>query len=75
MSKKGGDILCDLWSRVDQADFDTMITEAFKKIPTKIQKKFIAEILENNIWDLNGKPDDRTLSECWEFVDAGEDTR
>jgi len=57
MSKKGGQILNDLWNRVDQAGFDQMIGEAFDLLPTKIQKRFIKEILDNDSWDLNGEPD------------------
>ncbi|MFE6075651.1 hypothetical protein ACFVQB_14360 [Paenibacillus sp. NPDC057886] len=58
MSKKGGEILVDLWSRVDQADYDLMIEEAFRLLPTTAQKRFIAKLLDNDRWDLAGEPNE-----------------
>lgn len=56
MSEKGGKILNDLWDKVDQADYDLMIKEAFSAIPTKLQKEFVKRILDNGNWDLEGEP-------------------
>jgi glucose dehydrogenase len=71
LSKKGGQILNDLYNRVDQADWDTMISEAFAKLPTPVQKKFIGQLLHNDVWDLNGKPDEKALKDYRLFVDGG----
>jgi hypothetical protein len=71
LSKKGGEILNDLYNRVDQANFDRMIIEALEKIPTALQKKFIKEILNNDQWDLQGEPREEEKEKYRRFVDGG----
>lgn len=68
MSEKAANILCELWNRVDQADYDTMIMDAFRLLPTKVQKEFIERILDNDSWDLNGKPSDEDLEKYRRYV-------
>lgn len=68
MSNRGGEILWDLWSRVDQANYDLMIKEALIALPTKTQKKYIREIIENNHWDLDGEPADEDKESYKKFA-------
>ncbi|MEK5036177.1 hypothetical protein MKY96_32530 [Paenibacillus sp. FSL R7-0302] len=68
MSEKGGKILYDLWGRVDQADYDMMIKEAFASIPTQLQKKFIESILDSDNWDLNGEPTEEEKKQFRKYV-------
>lgn len=68
MSEKGGKILNNLYNRVDQADYDAMITEALNVLPTKYQKKFIQSILEKDRWDLDGEPAEEEKEEYRNYV-------
>lgn len=68
MSKVGGRILNDLYNRVDQAGYDTMITEALNLLPTHVQKRFIKQILESDRWDLNGEPTEEEKQEYLSYV-------
>lgn len=68
MSEKGGEILNELWIMVDQADYDTMIIEAFAAIPTQLQKKFIETILDNDRWDLEGKPTEAQIDQYRKYI-------
>lgn len=67
MSEKGGRILNTLWNKVDQADYDMMITEAFSLLPTAVQKRFIQELLDNDRWDMEGRPEGLTDKEKQEY--------
>ncbi|MBY9081223.1 hypothetical protein KIH86_24045 [Paenibacillus sp. HN-1] len=62
------EILLRLWGYVDQAEYDTTITDAFKAVPTKLQKKIIADFLENDRWDDLEEPDEETLEKARRIV-------
>lgn len=69
MSEKGGKILCRVWGCMDQADLQDYVDEAFKAIPTKLQKRIISGLLGNlHLVDKNSDLDEKEIEEYKRYV-------